>query len=176
MALDDLTRYESAAVAASNAEKDKQLAVSAMSDFYKNIFGEDDPIIQKSLQEAAAGGDENISNLGVIQAMQVYYGKYEKAFNSIKLSDLVTYLSDGYKIPEQAKKALGKYKENSLEELTTKAKSEGISDEEKQDIAKTVQAISILKNRKLKEKTVYIFNDITSQTLEALYAKEEKNG
>ena len=86
MALDDLIRYESAAVAAVNVKKDSELAIASMSNFYRGILKEDDPIISKALQEAMSGGEAGISNLGVVQAIGVYGGKYENAFQSTKFS------------------------------------------------------------------------------------------
>ncbi len=176
MTLEDLTRYESAAVAASNVKKDNQLAVVALGDFYKNILDEDDPIINKSLQEAASGGEAGLTNYGVAQAIQSYSGKYEKAFNSTKFSELVNYLEEGYSIPEEAKSALSEYNESTLEDLSKKTKDKEISDEDKEKIGKAYQAINTLRDRKLREKTLSIFNSLTTQTLESLYPKENSEG
>src|SRR3989344_86627 len=103
MALDDLARYESAAVAAMNAGKENGLAVTAMADFYKGIYGKDfegDVVIQRSLKEAAVGGDESITNSDIFMNIGIYGKKYERAFASTKFSDLTKYLLEKY-LPEE---------------------------------------------------------------------------
>ena len=178
MALDDLIRYESAAVAAINVEKEKDLAVLAMENQYRTILGKDfdaDPIIKRSLEEAAAGGDQNITNLGIVQAMSIYSGKYEKSFNSTKFPDLIKYLTEGFSIPETAKEALSVYSDNTLADLVKKMKEEEVSKEDKEKMQKTLQTIGMLKDRILRAKTMEMYNGVVKRNLESLYPKEEKS-
>lgn len=174
MALDDLIRYESAAVAAVNVKKDSELAIASMSNFYRGILKEDDPIISKALQEAMSGGEAGISNLGVVQAIGVYGGKYENAFQSTKFSELVKYLTDGYNISNEAKEALGKYNEMTLVDLSKNAKDEKTSKEEKEAFQKAFIALNALKERKLRAASLSIIGENTSELLSQLYPKEEK--
>lgn len=174
MGLEDLTRYESAGVAAMNAKKEPGLAVAAMGDFYQNVLEENDPIISRALQEAMVGGENGISHAGVVQAIQVYGGKYEQAFALTKFSDLINYLSDGYSIPDEVKKGLSIYNESTYMDLAQLMKNEGTPEEIKKEIERAIQAVSVLKDRKLREKTLGLVNDNTTAMLNQLYPKSEK--
>lgn len=175
MALEDLARYESAAVAAMNAGKERQLAVLAMETQYRTILGKDfegDPIYENAFNEALEGGEDNITNVGVLRAIKNYAGKYEKALVSTKFSDLVKYLTEGYKVSDEVEEALGKYSDLTIKDLDDKGKE--LSKEEKKEIAKAVQAISILKERRLRAKTLDIYNGVVKRQLEGLYPKKEE--
>jgi hypothetical protein len=184
MALDDLTRYESAAVAKQNVDSDKGLTVFAMENFYKGVLGKDinDPLIQRGLSEARQGlanaakngleGD--ITSLGLFDAMINHSGKYEEAFKSTKFSDLTKYLTEGFKIEDEVKAALEKYADLTIEDLGKKAKEEEMSEEEKEAISKAINAVTMLKIRRLKARTVDLYNSMTKEHLSALYPKEEK--
>ncbi len=180
MALEDLMRYESAAVAAMNVEKEKDLAVLAIESQYRSILGDDyetDPIIKRNIAEARAGlAHDSISNIGVLEAIQVYTGKYEKAFNSTKFSDLTKYLTEGYKVSEEVKKALDKYKELTIKELAEKQKEKATSKQEAEEMGKAVKAVSILKERRLRAKTLDIYNGVVKRNLEGLYPIEKSRG
>lgn len=176
MALDDLIRYESAAVAAINVEKEKDLAVLAMENQYRIILGKDfdeDPIIKRSLEEASAGGKQNITNIGIVQAMSVYSNKYENLFNSAKFSDLIQYLTEGYNISDEVKGALSDYSGVSLIDLMKKAKEEEMNDDDKKKIQKAITAISMLKERRLRAKTMEMYDGVVKKNLGTLYPKEE---
>ncbi len=177
MALEDLARYESAAVAAMNAGKERQLAVLAMETQYRTLLGKDfegDPIYENAFSEALEGGEDNITNAGVLRAIRNYAGKYEKALVSTKFSDLIKYLIEGYKISDEVKQALGKYSDLTIKDLDDKGKDKELSKEEKKEIAKAVQAISILKERRLRAKTLDIYNGVVKRQLEGLYPKKEE--
>jgi len=168
MSLDNLLRYESAAVANMNAKKEPGLAIAAMYNFYKGILGDEkDPIIYKALEEAQAGGETGISHSGVIQAIEIYGGKHEESFFSTELSELVKYLTQEFKIPEEAEKSFSKYYGKSLVELSKDDKLD------KDEIQKTIGAISMLKDRKLREKTLGIVNQNVFQNLNAFYPKPD---
>jgi len=174
MALDDLLRYESAAVAAVNAEKDPGLAIAAMGDFYRNILGENDPIINKSLQEAAYGVERNkgISSKGLIEAIETYgEGKYERAFATTKFSDLINYLAEGCNISDEVRNSLAKYNEIMYIDLIKQLKDKDVSDEDKKEIEKAVTAVGLLKDRKFRAKTLEMANYNTEMALNSLYPK-----
>lgn len=176
MALEDLMRYESAAVAAANIKKDSGLAVTAMADFYKKALGEEDPIIMGNLEEAVEGAEEGqISNRYVLRAMHVYGGKYERAFATTKFSDLIKYLTDGYKVSDEAMDVFNKYNENTIEQLAKKMKEDKeMSENDKKEIGKMVQALSLLKSRRLKVLEVGIYDRQVTGALSQMYPKKEE--
>ncbi len=175
MTLEDLTRYESAAVAATNAKKDASLAVVAMANFYQNIGMGEDPIIQASFQSANAGikADTGISDAGLINAIGLYSQKYEETFTETKFSDLVNYLSEGYDIPKEAKEALTNYGNVTLMSLMNKMKEKDISDNLKESVQKAISAIGMLKDRKLRAGTLNIINQNVYAQLSQLYPTEK---
>jgi len=181
MGLEDLTRYESAGIAAMNAEKEPGLAVAAIDNFNYGL-GEDHynhPSVQRDLKEAAEGlnikGHEpQIRNTGVLKSIDLYGGKFEKAFLTTKFSDLVKYLNEDYEIPYETKEALSKYNESTYLDLAKMIKAEGTSKEIKEEIEKAIQAIDMLKNRKLRTKTLDIVNDNTTAMLNQLYPKPKE--
>lgn len=178
MALDDLIRYESAAVAAVNVEKEKDLAMLAIENQYRVILGKDfdsDPVYRKALNEAKEGGEKyGITNSGIANAIETYSTKYEIYFASTKFSDLIKYLTEGFSIPEQAKEALSAYNDITLADLAKKMKEGEIAKEDKEKIQKAVQAIGMLKERRLRAKTMEMYNGVVKKNLESLYPKEEK--
>ncbi len=178
MALEDLLRYESSAVAALNVNKERDLAILAVESQYKALLGKDyeeDPLVRKSLAEAAEGLEQdNIANIGILQAIKVYNGKYERAFASTKFSDLTKYLTSGYKISDEVKANFEKYKDLTLMELAEKGKDKEISKEEAQEIAKAIQALGILRERKLRAKTLDIYNEVVKRKLDMLYPKKQE--
>ena len=178
MALEDLLRYESAAVAASNLEKEKDIAVLSMRSLYKTILGKDadDPIYNNALNEAAAGAESGagITNLGVAQAIGIYNQKYENAFVSAKMSDHTKYLTDGFKVSDEVKSALGSYGDLTIVDIATKLKDKEITKEDKENLEKVMQAMNMLKDRRLRAKTLDIFNNVVKQNLDSLYPKKEE--
>jgi hypothetical protein len=176
MALDDLLRYESAAVAAMNVEKEKDISVLAMQNLYKTILGKDydDPIINSALEEAASGGEAGITNLGVVQAMGVYSQKYDKAFTSAKMSDITKYLTDGYKVSDEVKGALGAYADLSIVDIATKLKDKELPKEAREPLEKAMKAIQLLKERRLRAATLKIYEGVVKQGLDSLYPKQEE--
>lgn len=178
MTLEDILRYENAAVAVRNIKNDAPLAVLAMEEHYKKILGKDydeDPCIQQDIHEAKAGLDDEagITNLSLVNAMKVYSNKYTNALNSTKLSELSKYLTEGFKVPEEAAKSFEKYKDFSLLELSSKQKDKEIKAEDKEEIAKMSQAVMLLLERRLKGKGFGIYNNVAKFELEQLYAKKE---
>ncbi len=181
MGLEDLTRYESAAIAAVNAEKDPSLALSSYSNFCQDL-GEDfyeHPAIQRSLKEAAEGlnikgREPQIRNTAVLQAIDLYGGKYEKAFSLTKFSDLINYLSDGYSLSDEVKEGLLKYNEYTYMDLAKLMKNEETPDNVKKEIGKAIKAVHVLKDRKFGAKTLGIINDNTTLMLNQLYPKPEE--
>lgn len=173
MTLENLIRYEPAAVARNNAEHEPGLAIIAMENFYLGLLQEDDPIISRALQDATAGikaGVSGISNSGVAQAIAVYDKKYRGTFENTKILDLITYLSsDSYRIPDVVTEGLKAYSEFTLLELSEKAELKDTSEEEKRNMAKAVGATGILRDRKLRGATMGIVNDTTTKNLLALY-------
>jgi len=178
MALEDILRYESAAVAATNVENEKEIAVLAMKSLYKTILGKDsdDPIYQNALAEAHAGIETGagITNLGVVKAIGIYTQKYEKAFASTKMSDVTKYLTDGFKISDEVKSAFEIYKDMTVADVAGKLKDKEISKEDKEALDKAMQAINMLKERRLRSKSLDIYNDVIKQNLEGLYPKKEE--
>ncbi len=173
MGLEDLARYEFAGIAAVNAKKDSGIAIKAMSYFYNGVLDENDPIISRALQEAAVGGENGISHAGVVQAIQVYGGKYEQAFALTKFSDLINYLSDGYSISDEVKEGLSAYNEYTYLDLAKLMKNKETPDEVKKGVEKAIQAVQVLKDRKLRSKTLGLVNDSTTAMLNQLYPKAE---
>ena len=174
MALEDLTLYESAAIAAQNAKKEAGLAVASMADFYQQRGMGEDPVIQGALQRATVGleSDLGISDSEIVNAIGVYSQKYEKIFVETKFSDLVKYLGEGYDIPKEAKDGLAVYGNATLMDLAKGMNEEGVSEEDKKSIQKAISAINMLKDRKFRAKTLGIVNGNTSATLSQLYPAE----
>jgi len=178
MALDDILRYESAAVAATNVDNEKNIAVLAMKSLYKTILGKDsdDPIYTKALNEAEAGIESGagITNLSVAQAIGIYNQKYEVAFASTKMSDITKYLTDGFKISDEVKSAFESYKDMTVADVAGKLKDKETSKEDKEALDKAMQAIGMLRERRLRAKTLDIYNNVIKQNLEGLYPKKEE--
>lgn len=190
MALEDLLRYESAAVAATNAKEDPNLSLIAMQQFYGNSraeleklgYGNDPTVLEGAkaiagyFNEAQVGLAEGtgISSAGLITSMKIYSNKYTEAFSSTKISDLTKYLTDGFNISGEVKSAFAKYNELTLEDLGKKAKE--ATKEEQEDMGKLMQAISILKERRFKVKSLNLYDGAAKMSLEQLYSKpkEEK--
>jgi hypothetical protein len=180
MALEDLLRYESAAVAAMNLENEKDISLIAMQDLYKTILGKDydDPVYQRALGEAGEGlkTGAGITNLGVAQAIHTYTQKYEKSFVTLKVSDITKYLTDGYKVSDEVKEALVSLGDLTIADIAEKSKDKELSKDEKEVLGKAMQAINILKDRRLRAKSLDIYNNVVKQNLESLYPKVEKKG
>jgi hypothetical protein len=185
MTLDDLLRYESAAIAAQNVKNEPDLSLIAMQNFYESVNKaleksgyNNDPIIsgsiKKEFEEAYVGiqAGTGISSAGIVKAISTYTGKYQNAFASTKISDLTKYLTEGFDISAEAKSALGKYNESTLADLAKRSKE--FSKEEKEEVDKLKQTIEMLKERRFKAKTLGIYNSFIKQNLEGLYPKEEK--
>jgi hypothetical protein len=176
MGLEDLTRYESAAVAARNIQHEKETSILAMRSLYKTILGKDydDPIINKALEEGAAGGEAGITNLGLVEAMGVYTEKYEKAFAGAKVSDITKYLSDGFKVSDEVKAALGSYNDLTISDIATKLKDKELPKEAKEPLEKAMQAIGLLKERRLRAATLKIYDGVVNENLANMYPKPKE--
>jgi hypothetical protein len=178
MALDDLLRYESAAVAEMNVEKDKGLALLAIENQYRVMLGKDfdsDPVMKHSFGEASNGGEKyGITNVAIAGAIENYSQKYNISFASTKFSDLIKYLTEGFSISEEAQKALSVYKDTTLVDLAKTMKDEQTPKEAKEAMQKALQALEMLKERRLRAKTMEIYNGVVKRNLESLYPKEEK--
>jgi hypothetical protein len=179
--LENLARYESAAIASSNVGKENDLAVAAMGDFYKGIYGEDfkdDVMIQRALKEAAVGGKDGITNSDLFVNIKTYTGKYEKAFISTKLAELKGYLLEGYlsddELPEGFKKAWESYRELTIADLVEKGKDSETPKEEKEKINTYLGALEMLKSRRLMAKTLGIVNRMTKEGLNEMYPRQEQ--
>jgi hypothetical protein len=111
MSLENITRYESAAVAGANLKERPNVAFTAIDNFYHQINLSEDPIIARALEEGAQSiaGGYGIGNIGLIKAAQIYGRKYADAFVSTSVSDLLGYLGEGYEIPQTVNQALAQY-------------------------------------------------------------------
>jgi hypothetical protein len=176
MALDDILRYESAAVAAKNAQNEKDISVLAMQSLYKTILGKDydDPIINHALSEAGAGGEAGITNLGVVEAMGVYAQKYEKAFAGASVKDLTKYLSDGFKVSDEVKEAFGSYGDLTVLDIATKLKDKEVPKEAKEPLENAMKAIQLLKDRRLRAATLKIYDSVVNENLANMYPKPKE--
>lgn len=181
MALEDIIRYESCAVAHENVKEQPGLALTAIMNYYqtkKEIM--EDPIAGKALQreiEDAQDGLEKygvLSSGGIINAIHTYTKKYSDALNKTAFSDVYKYLTDGVKVPDTAKEALSVYSCMTLEDISKKTKSE--NSKEKEDAQKALQAIQMLQGRKMKALTLKMIDKNISEGLEHMYPKMEKEG
>lgn len=174
MTLDEVLQYEDAAVANKTAEKEKPLAVAAMEEFYSKLGLRDDPVIQGALEDAAAGGEENISHIGILRAIQTYGGKYDKAFKNTKLSELNSYLTDGLKLSDEYKEEYKKYEGLTYKEIEAKTKDENTSKEEKEELKKYLGSLGILLSRRLEKVRLKMIEKNAERTVNKLFEKEEK--
>lgn len=183
ISLEDLTRYESAAVSKFYEEGDPQLSFYSIDNFYqkqkKDMY--EDPIWLRSYKKVTEDVEEGFMRgrrelpLDIVRSIEVYNNKYESAFEQIKLGDLTSYLTEGYTINDEVKKALNEYKDLSIKDLAGKLKDSETSSEAKKGIEKAVSVISLLKGRRLREKGVKLYNSLVTQQLDSLYPKQEKN-
>lgn len=164
MSLEDITKYESAAVAATNLKERPHVAMTAINNFYNTMNLGEDPIIMKALIEGVQGVNQGhgITNIGVIQAAQIYGQDYQKAFNNTSVSDLLNYLGQGYQIPQTVTQALGQYSRTHFGNL-------------EDENAK--MAIGLLQKRKLDNiglgMEVTANNEMTTHALMELYPEQE---
>lgn len=178
-ALEELTRYESAVVANSNVKNEPGLALLAIEDYYQNqkeIM--EDPIAAKAIarefEDAQVGLKKGIfSSAGLLLSMDTYTKKYDAKFNSTNISDLIEYLGKEHPIPAETLKHLTHYKNHTLEYLAKEHEKDGISKEYKEDLGKAITAITKLKERVLKIRTMDIYNAYTDKFLEGLYAPKK---
>jgi len=119
MSLENLLRYENAAVAAMNLKEKPSLALTAIANFYEKIGLREDPIIMRSLAEASEGVSQGLglSNAKVINAAGVYAQKYQEALKEINVADALNYFGQGYEIPKTVINGLLKYKDKKISEL-----------------------------------------------------------
>lgn len=174
MTLDDVLKFEYAAIAGKAVEKEKPLAILAMSEFYNKYGVSDDPIIQGALEDAAEGGEDNISHIGVLRAIQLYGNKYDKAFKNTKLSELNSYLTDGLKLPDEYQQEYNKYNELSYKEIEVKLKEENTSKEEKDELKKYLTSLNILLSRKIEKSRLKLIEKNTEKNIERMYKSDEK--
>jgi len=180
MALDDLLRYESAAVAAVNVKNEKDIALLAVQDLYKTMYGKEvleDPIYAQAFSEAEVGinSDAGITNAGIVKAIQAYNDKYELAFQNTSMKDITKYLTTGYKVSDEVREALELYGELTITDIAKKLKDKELTKEGKEELQKTMSAVGLLKDRKLRAKTLDIYNSVVKQNLDSLYPKLKEN-
>jgi len=169
MSLEDLIRYESAAVAVAKEKERPDISLQAISNFYNQLIGEDDPIIASALNDAQRGlqlgaqtGNPIITNTGVKSAIIIYGGKYEKVFANTKVFNLVTYLGDSYNIPETVEQRILEYQDSLYKDLIEKAKENEVA-------KKVVSALALLKNYKLERKYVDIYKENIDESLKEMF-------
>lgn len=184
MALEDLIRYEKAAIAVQKEKEHPDIAIASMERFYEHILTEkDDPLIQTALNEARqglevairSGTEPSITSLGLKRSMAVYSNKFEKAYQTAKISDLVNYVSDSCDIPEDIRKEILEYGDSTLEGLVKKSKENSVSDEDKKKISRVVQTLLMMKNEKLENVYMGIRKYEFEKTLKALYSNENNS-
>lgn len=188
MALDDLLTLELGAVAAQNAKNEPDLALRAMQGFYESaqkflagtIYAED-PIfyenLEKQFQDAQVGIKQGlgISSAGIVNAIATYSGKYQEKFTTAKISELTKYLTEGFDIPSETRIAIEKYKDFTIADLGKKVKeTKDMPKEEKEELGKLMQTFELLKERRLRAKSVGLYNSFVKQNLEAMYSKKEE--
>jgi len=182
MSLENLMRYESAAVAGMKAKENPMISLNAMEDFYKVTGLIEDPYIQKGLKKTQEslmsavqqGRDMTLENTGLLEAISVYNFKYDKAFNKEKISGLVGYLEGSCSLSKQAKQGLLEYKDITYKELEEKFEVKDISDEDKEKIQSALILISKLKNLKLEKSYIEMRIKDVEATANQLYKKPEK--
>ena len=170
MSLEDLTRYEFAAVSATNVKEKPNIALASIGNFYeKYIIPEvTDPVyseaIKRSLKNASIGVDKGLglSDSVLIESIMIHAKKYEDAYKKATIGELVEYFGEGYKIPETVILGLSQYQDNLFSDV-------------KDDSAK--KSIELLKTRRiltlgLNMETKAINEGITQQLLE-LYPEQK---
>lgn len=166
MTLDNILRYEKAAIAAMNVKEKPRIALDAITEFYTNIYNGklEDPIILKALKDASEGVSQGfgITNIGVIQSAAVYADKYDQFLENTKVGDILNYFASGYKIPETVVKGLSDYKDDTLAELKDKNANKAIE----------LMKFGRLKKISLATELKYSDNDITAGLLK-IYPIEE---
>lgn len=176
MTIEALKQYEHAALAADIFKDRGSYALTAMREQY-NILGVDpeDPIINRALSEAAVGiQNGQISNAGVFEAMAVYSGKYNKAFEESTVGDYMQYAEDkGYKkVPEKIKELAQEYATVKIKDLAKEAKDNG-NKEKAQKAAIVLNTVGVLREQVM-EGVLYpdLVEQRTRKTLEALVREE----
>ena len=165
MSLENITTYESAAVAAMNLEKKPGLALTAMKSYYAERKLIEDPIIIKSLKDAEYGvaNGLGISDSGVIQSAVMNSKRYEEALKEIKVIDALNYLGQGYEIPKTVVEGLLKYKHKKISELKDKNAQNAIGLLQARRLGYLGSALEIPTN-----------DQMTTQALLQLYPEEER--
>jgi hypothetical protein len=184
MTLEDLTRYESAAVAGKYVKDEPELALLGLQDFYtkltKGTVFEQDPIFQRATAQAFVDARTGIEEYGVlasadlVRAAKKYSNQYENAFNTTKISDLTKYLTDGFKVSDEVKAGLDVYKDATMKDLAEKLKDKALPKEEKEAIERAINAISFLKEGRFRRKGMSFYDNLINENLSALYPKPEK--
>ncbi len=172
MALEDLTLYEPAIVAAEKAKEDAGLALVAMREYYDSKGISNEPLIRRGLENATLGvkSGYGLSDAGVVESMLTHVNDYQETFEKMKVSELVQYLTEGYDIPDEAKNALEGFADKTYKELKELAKSENA-----EDAKKAVTSMELLRGRRIEAASLKILNNYTNKQLAELYKpKEEK--
>ncbi|MAG10987.1 hypothetical protein CMI44_01610 [Candidatus Pacearchaeota archaeon] len=162
MSLENLTRYESAAVARMKEKENPMISLTAMTDFYNTLEMDEDYFVQEGLKKAQeslihaaqTGREPTLANTGLLKAITDYSDKYINAFTEEKISGLVGYLEGSCSLPEQAKRGLLEYGELTYNELVDKSKAEDTSDETKKKIENALRLVLDLKDLKLEKSYV----------------------
>ena len=181
--LENVIRYESAAVAGMNAEKNPLDAVTAMRDYYNSINMEDDYLVQDGLKKAQeslmlanqTGQKMTLANTSLLGAISNSAHKYEKAFNETEVSGLVKYLGGSCNIPKEAEQGLLEYKDVMYKDLAEKVKAKDTTKEEKEKIEKVLMLISELKKFKLEQNYMKMRTKSVEATARHLYSEPEEN-
>lgn len=177
MTLENLTRYEGAAVAGINAKKEPGIALAAISEFYTQITGlENDPIFGRAFANASVGvqNDTGISDGGVLEAIGTYSHKYEEAFKETTLEELTGYLTNGLNLSENVTNGLSTYNDSTITQLIEKANEDNASNETKQSIQKTITSLEMLKELRLKTQGTGLYTNNLVRQIESIYAPEQE--
>lgn len=149
-----LERYEYAGLAG-RIFKDASRSTYALASMREHYFNrlnveKDDHIINDAFERASAGiKDGQITDNGMLKAIESYSGKYDTACNQTKVAEFVDYAKDKgcEDIPDKLKGMFDKYKDRTREELEDElreAKKSGNRDKA-QELSKVVIALDLLK-------------------------------
>ena len=173
---EQLKKYEYAELAhkAYNS-KNVKAAVDAMAILYENLdVPKDDPVINRALAEAKLGiSDGNLTSSTILEAMNIYAGKYDEELKKTKIRDFLDYVDyDADNIPEEMKKLFSKYEGETLSELIKDYENgddkKELDEKDKEKVA-VISAINSLVEYRIETKLYpNIFKRKTKQNLEAI--------
>ncbi len=163
--IDNLKKYQWAAVAATLPGERKVYSLPAMGKLYDSFGVSNDPIIARALSEASVGANGgNITNAGVVQAIGLYSNKFDEAYNETKVGDFISYVEDtGYSLPDEVADLLTVHSGVKISEL----------DKENDSQKKVLVAMQLLRQQVL-EGNLYssLVKETTTSNLESLVDSE----